>query len=192
MTGPRPKSTRRLLTMGMLLAVGTSSAAVSQDDRDPEAANSYLQSLKACQAEPEPAARLACFDAAAASILSANETGELMVVDRQEVRQTKRKLFGFSLPDFGIFGKRGPASGSGQEDEESITELETTIAAVSGSHGTGYVLRTAEGAVWRIDDVPRRLLTPRVGDKLLIKEGALSSYFLRINDRGGVKGTRIR
>ena len=78
------------------------------------------------------------------------------------------------------------------EGEEEINEIETTIAAVSGTYGTGYTIRTAEGAVWRISDVPRRLLEPKAGDKLTIKSGALSAYYLRIGDQSGVKGSRVR
>ncbi|WP_417318965.1 hypothetical protein [Erythrobacter aureus] len=156
------------------------------DDQGPS--NAYLEALKACQAESDPATRLACFDTAAESMVGASEAGELKLVDREEVRKTRRKLFGFSLPDFGIFGK----GDDHREDEDEFSQMETTIASVSGSHSTGYTLRTAEGAVWRLDDVPGRLLEPRKGDTLLIKSGALSSYFLRINNQRGIKGSRIR
>jgi hypothetical protein len=158
--------------------------------RDDKPESTYLATLRACQQEQDAAARLACFDAAAATIVGASEAGDLRIVDREEVRTTRRKLFGFSLPDFGIFGGRD--SDKGGDDQDTIEELETAIVSVSGSHGAGYVIRTTEGAVWRIDDVPRRLLEPKAGDTLLIKNAALSSYFLRINGQGGVKGTRIR
>lgn len=170
-----------------LAVIFSASAAAAMDD-DQGPSNAYLEALKACQAESDPATRLACFDTAAESMVGASEAGELKLVDREEVRKTRRKLFGFSLPDFGIFGK----GDDDREDEDEFSQMETTIASVSGSHSTGYILRTAEGAVWRVDDVPGRLLEPRKGDTLLIKSGALSSYFLRINNQRGIKGSRIR
>ncbi|WP_369025825.1 hypothetical protein [Qipengyuania sp. RANM35] len=173
------------LVAASLVATCLPASAVAQEA---DSTNVHIQSIKACQGEADPTARLACFDAAAAAIVGATEKGELKIVDREEVRKTRRKLFGFSLPDFGIFGKKDKEG----KDEEEIQELETTIASVSGSHGTGYTIRTAEGAVWRIDQVPRRLLEPKSGDKLLIKNAALSSYFIRINDQGGVKAVRVR
>lgn len=164
-----------------MLSLPTASTA-----QEGQSTNSHIEAIKACQSKADADARLACFDAAAASIVGATEAGDLRIVDREEVRETRRKLFGFSLPDLGIFGK------SKDGDENEIKEIETTIAAISGSHATGYAIRTAEGAVWQIDDVPRRLLEPRVGDKVLIKDGALSAYFIRINGQGGVKARRVR
>jgi len=119
-------------------------------------------------------------------MLAASDQGELRVVDREEVRQTRRKLFGFSLPDFGIFG-----GGDRDAAEEKVESLETTIAKVRASDYGGWVLVTAEGAVWQIDNAPRRLMTPKVGQPLEIRSGALSSYFLRINGQPGVKGRRV-
>ena len=168
------------------VALALTLVSVPANAQDSEADNPYLQSLRACQAETDSSARLVCFDRAANEILSAEAAGDLRVVDREAVRKTRRGLFGFSLPDLGIFGK-----GDGEKEEE-INEIETTIAAVSGTYGTGYTIRTAEGAVWRISDVPRRLLEPKAGDKLTIKSGALSAYYLRIGDQSGVKGSRVR
>ncbi len=176
---------RAALTAAVIMAASLGVPASAQDE---QAENSYLAALKACQQEQDSAARLACFDAAAATIVGASETGDLRLVDREEVRKTRRKFFGLSLPDFGIFGKRDKDG----EDQDEIKELETKIVSVSGSYANGYLIRTTEGAVWRIDDVPKRLLEPKTGDTVLIKNAALSSYFLRINGQAGVRGTRIR
>ena len=172
-----------LVILPPLLLISTPTAA-----QDKSTEGYYLNSLKSCQSEKDPAARLACFDAATANLVAANEAGDLRIVDRDEVKKTRRRLFGFALPDLGIFGKRGSA----EDKEEEFDEIDTSIAAVSGAHGRGYVIRTEEGALWRIDEVPRRLLEPRVGDKLLIKSGALSAFFIRINNQSGVKAVRIR
>jgi hypothetical protein len=179
--GPRGTTIAAMAVLSLTLV----SPAHAKDD---EAENAYVAKLKACQAETDATARLACFDATSAEIVGATETGDLRIVDREEVRKTRRSLFGLNLPDFGIFGKRDKDG----KDEDEIEELETKVAAVSGSFSTGFTIRTTEGAVWRIDDVPRRMLDPKVGDTMLIKNGALTSYFVRINGQGGVKAVRIR
>ncbi|MEZ5680317.1 MAG: hypothetical protein R3E14_03370 [Erythrobacter sp.] len=171
--------------LGGILAIVMPVGASAQES---DSTSSHLESIKACQAEADPATRLACFDAAATAIVGASEAGELRIVDRAEVRKTRRKLFGFSLPDFGIFGKRDKDG----KDEDEIEEIETTIQSVTGSYQTGYTIRTEEGAVWRIDKVPGRLLEPKPGDKMVIKNAALTAYFIRINGQGGVKGSRVR
>jgi hypothetical protein len=150
--------------------------------------SSYVAALRACQPKTDPAERLACFDAAVASIVSASSEGDVRVVDREEVRQTRRKLFGFALPDLGIFGK---SDKDDAEQAEEFATLKTTITGVRAVNGT-YIVITEEGAEWQLDEVPNRLMRPKPGHTLEIRSGALSSYFLRIDGQKGVKGRRVR
>jgi hypothetical protein len=166
------------------LTLGLAGPLAAEDDK-PE--SSYVTALRECQSKTDPNERLACFDSAVASIVSASSEGEVRVVDREEVRQTRRKLFGFALPDFGIFGSNDNEEPT-QEDE--FASLQTTITGVRAASGT-YVITTQEGAQWQLDEVPSRLMRPKPGQSLEIKKGALSSYFLRINGQKGVKGRRI-
>lgn len=159
--------------------------AASQSDAQTERGG-YLEALQACQGEVSDAARLACYDMAVGKMITATEEGELRVVDRSEMREARRKLFGFSLPDFGLF------KGKGQIEEEELAMVETTIAGVRPSANRGWLLTTAEGAVWQIDDVPNRLMTPRVSQSLELRKGSMGSYFIRINGQPGIKGTRVR
>lgn len=160
---------------------------VAAQDEMPE--DTYVDALRACQKEADPEARLACFDSAASAIVSGSDKGDLRIVDSKEVRETRRKLFGFTLPDFGIFGHRPK---DGDEKAEKIDSLTTTIAKVHSTGPDGYVITTADGAVWRIDNPPRRMMTPKVGQSLEIRNAALTSFFLRIDGRSGVKGYRVR
>jgi hypothetical protein len=158
----------------------------AKDDKDESA---YVAALRACQGKTDPAERLACFDTAVASIVSASAEGEVRVVDREEVRDTRRKLFGFALPDLGIFG--GKSDKEDPEQAEEFTTLQTTIAAVKGTD-RAIIIVTAEGAEWQLSEVPARLLRPKTGQPVEIRAAALSSYFLRINGQKGVKGRRVR
>lgn len=173
-----------LALAALLLAAPAPLAA--QDDKDESA---YVAALRACQGKTDPAERLACYDTAVAAMVSASSEGEVRVVDREEVRETRRKLFGFSLPDLGIFG--GKSDKDDPEQQAEFTTLQTTISGVRAS-GKTYVLVTAEGAEWQLDELPARLMRPKVGQTLEIKKGALSAYFLRIDGQKGVKGRRVR
>ncbi len=168
------------------LMLVAASPLAAQDDKGESA---YVTALRACQAKTDPADRLACYDTAVASIVAASSEGEVRVVDREEVRQTRRKLFGFALPDLGIFG--GRSDKEDPEQEQEFTTLQTTIASVRQSAGT-YVIVTQEGAEWRLDELPTRLMKPKPGQPLEIRKGALSSYVLRINGQKGVKGRRVQ
>lgn len=177
---------RMTVAAAMLAALTAAPLAAAADDK-PESA--YIKGLRDCQAKTDPAERLACYDSAVAAMVAASSEGEVRVVDREEVRQTRRKLFGFSLPDLGIFGGKDDKDDPKQTEE--FTTLQTTIAGVRTIYGK-YVLTTAEGAQWQLDEMPARLMKPKVGQPLEIKAGALSSYFLRINGQGGVKGRRVQ
>lgn len=144
--------------------------------------------LRACKSITADAERLSCYDKVSTSLLAAAEEGDLSVVDREEVRATRRKLFGFSLPDFGIFGRGDKAREKDEADEIEI--LKTTVAS-SRSSREGLEVTTAEGAIWLIPSPPRRLMTPRSGQSIELTKGSLSSYFMRINGQGGVKARRI-
>lgn len=147
-----------------------------------------LDPLRACKSITTDAERLSCYDMVSTSLLAAAEDGDLSVVNREEVRATRRKLFGFSLPDFGIFGRNDKAREKDKADEVEI--LNTTVAS-SRSSSNGLEVTTAEGAIWLIPSPPRRLMTPRPGQSIELTRGSLSSYFMRINGQGGVKARRI-
>lgn len=164
-------------------------AATPLSAADEKGESSYIKALRECQAKTDAAARLACYDTAVGSIVSASSEGEMRVVDKAEVRETRRKLFGFALPDLGIFSGKSDKEDAAQAEE--FIALQTTIAGVRSVKGA-YVLTTAEGAEWQLDEMPARLMKPKVGQPLEIRAGAFSSYFLRIDGQKGVKGRRVR
>lgn len=173
---PSPAAIPRAALVLFAAAAGTT-AAFAQDP-----ASDQLAALRACRAEADPAARLACFDAAASDIVSRADAGDLRVVDKAEIQRTRRGLFGFSLPDLGLFG------GS---DEPDMDMLETTITSVRYTGSDAFVFRTKEGATWQVSNVPSRLREARAGDAVVFKRAAMGSYFIRIGGQMGVKGKRI-
>ncbi|MFV0645165.1 MAG: hypothetical protein ACK5NN_11810 [Sphingomonadaceae bacterium] len=177
---------RNLAAMAAISAIfAFSPPATAQDNND----NPYFNAVKACQSVPDDAGRLACYDKAVASLVAATEDGNLQLFDRDRVRETRRKLFGFPLPNLSIFG--GGNKEKVDIDEEEIATLETTIAKVRGTSRNGWVIETAEGALWEIPSPPMRLMPPKVGQPVEFRKAALGSYFIRINGQVGVKGKRV-
>lgn len=155
--------------------------------QEPAATNdTYIDGLKSCQAIAADAERLACFDRKVDQMVAASETGEVRVLDREEVTRTRRSLFGFNLPDLGIFG--GDDDGNGGEDDELF---ETTITSARYMSRKNVRFTTAEGAVWEMKNVPRRLRPIEAGDTVTFKPASLGYYFVRINGQMGVKGRRV-
>ncbi|GMN03272.1 hypothetical protein [Erythrobacter sp. MTPC3] len=172
-------------TLAMLLAAGLAAGAANAQSADDADKDETLDGLKACQLIADDAERLACFDLAVGTIVTAADTGDIRVVDREEARETRRSLFGFNLPDLGIFG--------GGDDEEEKDELfETTITSARYLSSKTVRFTTAEGAVWEMKNLPRRLRTIKSGDTAIFKEASLGTYFVRINGQLGVRGRRIQ
>jgi len=144
----------------------------------------YLEGLKACQSVADDDERLACYDAAVGRVVAATDEGDVRIVNSDDIRKTRRGLFGFGLPKINLFG--------GEADEED-TLLQSTITGVR-IEGRNTVFLTIEeaGAVWRIPGASRIVMNTRVGDSVEFKKAALGSYFIRINGRLGVKGRRVK
>lgn len=144
--------------------------------------NALLQALSACRAVADENARLDCYDKASARLAEAVDRKELVVLDRQEINETRRSLFGFSVPNIPLFrGESGGDSG----------KLETVIAGASPLGGGKWQIRLEDGAIWQTNEARIGLGDPRPGQKIVIQRGTLGNYFLRIDGQRGIRGRRI-
>ena len=169
-----------ILTLAGLLAAPASAQV------KPASTSPLVRSIQGCQGLQDDAARLACFDKAAAALVGAATTGEVAIVDREQVRTVRRSLFGFSLPDFPFF------KGGDDKKEEEPKELITTLAAFNSIGNNRYRFMIADGnAVWETTE-SADIYDPDRGDKVTIKRGMLSSYFVQIEGQPWVRARRIR
>jgi hypothetical protein len=189
MIHPRPRFRAAALFLfgaAGLAAAATAAPAAAQDAAQ-EAAQEpdYLAALKACRAIRDEDDRLACYDAKVGDMVSATEKGDVRIVDREDVRRTRRQLFGFTVPDLDILE-------GDEQDKESSELLETTVASARQLTNKAWRFTTAEGAVWEINNAPARLAPIKPQDKVVFKRASLGFYFIRINGQMGVKGKRIQ
>jgi len=164
------------------LCVATSS--LSAQDNSTNQQTDYLDNLKSCQSVEDDTARLACFDGAVSNMLAASDSGEVKVIDREDVRETRRSLFGFSLPSVGLFDD------DGEDEEEEL--FSTTIERVRYLSSRKAQFTTAEGAVWEMKNIPRRLREIEPGDTVVFKGASMGYFYIRIDGQMGVKGRRIQ
>jgi hypothetical protein len=167
-----------LATAGSFLILATLPASASAQEKSDDA---QLGQLRECQAIVDDAARLACYDREVAAVVAASDAGDIQVVDKEDIRETRRGLFGFSLPKTGIFG------GGDDKDDEVMTSQITSVRQVGRE---GYRITIAEGSVWQINDPPRRF-RPKVGDDVELERAAMGSFWVRLNGQNGVKGRRV-
>jgi hypothetical protein len=156
------------LGLGLLVTASTAATA-AEGDPPPKA----FADVIACRSIADTQERLACFDATVAELEGATDSKTVVVLSGEEVKETRRGLFGLSLPRIGLF--KGD-----NDDEESLREITSTITKLSG--GTGQLVVTLDdGSVWEQTDgaFTKR---PAVGQTIVIKRAAFGSYMGRINN----------
>lgn len=174
----------RLLIVAALMvaAVPTlvpSRAAAQATAERPAALNRLVE----CRAIGDAAQRLACYDTAAEALDSAERQGEVVVVDRGQLREARRGLFGFDLPSMPSFLSRGEA-------EERIEAVETTLVRASQSGDGKWTFVLADGSTWRqVDSAPVRFRN-REGMPVRIRRASLGSYQLLVDGSRAVRARR--
>ena len=141
-----------------------------------------LQSLSDCRKLTDNAARLACYDTAAAGLEQAEAKGDIVVVDREQARNVRRQAFGFALPSLAMFEK-----GEKQEDIDNTTG---TVAAARQNAARRWVIKLEDGATWTQVDATEMFADPKPGDPVRIKKASLGSYMMIVGKNGAVRAHR--
>ena len=166
----------------LALAAGLAAPAVAAPARLP----TVLQALTDCRTKTDDVARLACYDKAAAGIAEATAKKDIVVLDREEVRATRRGLFGFSLPKLNFFGNKDVENDTGRED---IDEVDVVVKSARSFGYQLWRMTMEDGSIW-VTNEASTLITPRAGSKVHIKRAALGSYFIKVDGSRAVKGRR--
>ena len=159
------------LTLVVIALASVMPMASANDERPSSSLIDALAQCLAIAGEPE---RLACHDAATRALVGAVRRREIVVVDKDEVKKTRRSLFGFSLPRIGLFGSKGP------DDGEEVTRLEGPIKRATRIGYGKWTLVLEDGAVWTTTEAWTGAREPQVGTIVTIKRGALGSYMATI------------
>lgn len=168
------------LAVGALVALTISAAAAGQG-RPQAGTPTQMQRLIACRAVAEAPVRLACFDREAAAMEQAVQRKDLVVIDREKARATRRSLFGFSVPDFGgLFG--------GGDD---VKQVEGVVASAGYNRDGGWIVRLRDGSVWTQTDSTIVPMTPKAGEKVVIRRAALGSFIVKVGRQVGFRAKRV-
>ena len=171
------------VVLGTIIAVGLGGVACAA--KKPEAGRSALvQTLSDCRNLKDDSFRLACYDKAAASLDEAEQQGQVVVVDREQVKAVRRQAFGFSLPAFDIFGR-------GVKEEKIDRISETVESAHLNSEGR-WVMMMTDGASWIEKEAEHDQNPPAKGSIIKIRSGTLGSFFCNVDGQYAVRCERQR
>lgn len=186
-----PKTTARLVAVAAAtLAISFNATAAEP----PKVRAAALKALMDCRGLSDPTQRLGCYDAAAGQFEAAEASGEVVVVDRAQVKEVQRATFGFNfqIPSFLSVAAARDASGAPDEDSrvaEVIDSLESTVASFRKLNGR-WIIRLPDGAVWAQTDDTILVRDPKPGSKIVIKRGAMGSYFLSVDGQRSMRARR--
>jgi hypothetical protein len=176
----------RYLILAASLAAAASGVWAARSSASPPPARQRPEAFEAvmrCRAIAGEAERLRCFDAAAAAMDRAVENRDLVVVDRQQMRETRRRLFGIEVPRLNLFG-------GGEDRKDEVSELDGIVrSAVENGNGR-WVVVLEDGGIWVQVDDNVIAIGPRAGNKVVVRRGALGSYMMRVNGQPGVRVRR--
>ncbi len=176
------KKARPLTVPGLILAAAAFAAPMTGHAQDASTARpALLEGLLACRAITASDARLACFDAATAAFDTAEQRGEVTVIDRVQARETRARLFGLDLGTANLFGRL--------RQDDPVDAIETTLASGRQDGRGQWTFVLADGAIWRQIDMERVTARVAPGAVVRIRQGAVGSYLLSV---GGARSVRVR
>lgn len=170
----RSRMTRLVLAA---TAVSMGPAVVAAAPQRP--VNALVQRLTDCRAVADEAERLRCYDAAVTGLAEAAGSGAVVVMDREDVRRTRRTLFGFPLPRIGLF----------DGGEAEAREIRAKVSAVREVGYGRWRITLEDGAIWETTEAMNR--PPTAGATATIRKASLGSYMLSVGSGRYVRARRI-
>jgi len=171
-----------LICAGSLTYATTALAANDKEEKLTKPPLIYTE-LVACKNISESQQRLACYDEKVAALETAQTSKQVVIADREQVKEARRGLFGLSLPRIKLFG-------GGNDEGANIKQIESTIVSVRQLRGGKLVLLLEDGATWQQTEV-RTMRRPRKGDPIVIKRASLGSYTAKVKGGRSFKVKRI-
>ena len=168
-----------------LIVISLIASPASAEDR--QQPSPLINALAACRTISDGAARLACYDRASDALTGAAARGDIAVVDREQVRNVRRSLFGFAIPKFPFFSGRKDA-----KEEEEQKEITSTVQAFRSIGNNRYRVVIADNnAIWETTE-SMALRDAKTGEKVTITAGSIGSYFMQIGKQRWVRARRVR
>lgn len=179
---------RAALALAAVAVLACAAPAAAAEDRAPAEPELY-QKMVACKDIADPAERLACYDRQVTAFDSATKNRDIVIADREEVRKTRRGLFGFTAPIGRLLG----LGGDGEKDakDEAIERLETKVARVGKTADGGWRLTFEEAGTWEQIDTRGWVMSPKIGQGAVISRGALGSYLVSVDGQRAIKMRRV-
>ena len=156
----------RFVVLGVCLAAFAGAAAAQTAPPAPP----VLDQVYACAQVSGETERLSCYDAAVGRLRQAQQSGDIVAVDREQAATIRRESFGFSLPSLPrMFGET--------EADEANASMQASVERISANGEGRGVFRLSNGQTWvQIDSA--RVRGIREGTNVTVRNAALGSFMM--------------
>lgn len=168
------------IPLAMFLLAGSVAAQTSEGPRIPETAAKLFDCRKIRDADE----RLACFDREVDAVIAAQQSSEIVITDQKQIQETREDLFGYNIPERGVLA-------SGAEEAPKINQVTERLAEYRERSRGRDLIVLENGAKWMKTDSVPVIGTPKAGEEVTIKKGALGSYMIKISKRRAFRARRV-
>ena len=178
--------TIRATGLGLMAAL-TLAASGAEAQTKPRDRAGAIQKLIDCRALIDNAARLACFDLTAAALDVAEAKGEIVVVEKEQMKAVRKQAFGFTLPSLSMFDRddRG-------ERAEPLDRITATLVRASRNNAGKWVMELEDGAVWIQSDSEPLPRGAKAGSTVEIRQASMGSFFVNVDKQRAIRASRAR
>ena len=141
-----------------------------------------VQAVIDCRKLDDGAARLACYDVAVSALTAAEQSGDLVSLDREQRRAVRRQAFGFTMPSLAIF--------DAGEKPDALNRIDYALASARQGPEGRWTFVMQDGAVWRQIDDNELSRPPHPGSSIVVRRATLGSYMLSVDGQPGVRAHR--
>ncbi|MCP1470042.1 hypothetical protein J3E64_001729 [Sphingobium sp. OAS761] len=173
------------LAVSLALAASVVQAAPKTQQPRPEIFTNLLQ----CRGVSDDAQRLACFDRQVAEMDAAAQRDEVVVLDKSELKKTRKTLFGFSFPKLPFLGG-GDDADEREKDEEGFSHIEAKIASLRSLGYGKWQIGLDDGALWMTTEAITGR-DPKVGQSITIERAAMGSFMGKVVGGRAVRMKRV-
>ncbi len=162
------------VTLALLATLAPGSSRAQGKEPTP-----LLKALIECRGRSD-AARLACYDERVAALAQAERSGEVVVADQGEIRQSRRAAFGLGANTMPTVPR---------SKEVTPTRIDARIRSVREIGRGRWELTLDNDMRWRQTDDEQ--VFPRAGQAVTIRTAAMGSYMLKLPSRS-IRVVRVR
>jgi hypothetical protein len=164
-------------------AMSAGSAFADKDEKAPKVRPPVFEALVNCRTIVDPTERLTCYDAKVAALEEAEQKEELVLADKESMKEARRGLFGFTIPKLKIFGNDGQ-----KEDKfELVAQIQSAYQANPGK----WTIILDNGARWVQIDTNVLRKDPAPGMEIKIRKAAMGSYFANVAGQTAIRMRRV-